>query len=550
MKDSAYTFSRAPQAYVPRSVFNMGHQIKTTLGTDYLYPIYVEEVLPADTFEFSHSLFGRMTTPLTPVMDELYLDTFFFYVPYRLIDSNFKKLMGEAPSKGLPSNDLVAPMLTGKVDFNSLYDYLGIPPNVDNLSFSAYAARAYTYVYNDWFRDANLIDPVNVYGSYEYGDDLDVADERISSYTLRKRGKRLDYFTGCLPWPQRGPSTYLPIGIRAPVRTMAGVADTGDIASSTNVGLWWSRIGTGEAYPDYSTTSVKGLSLSSPNVQSGRATSCYEGSMIDSSTLHAVVPRNLWADLTDATAVTVNQLREAVAVQHLYEAFARGGSRYTEIIRSTFDVVSPDARLQRSEYLGGSSTRLNVTTVAQTSATVGGSTPLGNLAAFVTVNSNASWKKSFTEHGIIIGLANIRADLSYSQGLHRKFSRSTRLDFYWPQLANLGEQAVLNKEIFAQGTSVDNDVFGYQERWAELRYHPNVITGTFRPTHPQSLDVWHLSQEFDSLPLLNQSFIEEDVPIDRVVAVTNEPPFMLWGDFKVKAARPLPLYSIPGLERL
>lgn len=519
MKPS-YTFSRAPQVNVPRSVFDLGHEIKTTIGTDYLYPIYGREVLPGDTFEFSHSLFGRLSTPLTPIMDRLYLDTFFFFVPTRLIDKNFKKLMGESPV-GQPDNNVVVPKLTapeGGVEFNSLYDYFRVRPGVGGLKFSPYKMRAYTYIYNDWFRDANLIEPVPVFGSFDYPP-ADNAVESTESYTLLKRAKRLDYFTGALPWPQRGPTSYLPIGESAEVR-MVGSDGVTPLAQGT---ILSDKL-------DAKSGIFRGWS---------NGVEIPEGSTI-----------RLAADLSDATAVTVNQLREAVAVQRLYESFARGGSnRYIEVLFSTFGVRSPDARLQRSEYLGGSSTLMSVTTVAQTSASEQGS-PLGNLASFVTVNNRASWQKSFTEHGYIIGVANVRADLSYSQGLDREDTRTTRLDFYWPQLANLGEQAILNKEIFAQGTEEDDDVFGYQERWAEYRYHPNSITGTFRPDHPQSLDVWHLSQEFESLPALNKSFIEENVPIDRVIAVTDEPPVLLWGEFFVKAARPLPLYSIPGLERM
>lgn len=548
-----YTFSRAPQVNIPRSVFDLSHQIKTTIDVDYLYPIFAEEILPGDTFDFSHSLFGRLTTPLTPIMDRLFLDTFFFFVPTRLIDSNFKKLMGESPV-GMLDNNVVVPKINSGdgVDFNSIYDYLGIPPSVGNLDFSPYKMRAYTYIYNDWFRDANLIEPRPVFGSFDYPP-ADGAEESISSYGLLKRSKRLDYFTGCLPWPQRGPDTYFPIGVDAPVITLNKNADKliegTPFHDSEVTSLKFTRRTDGSLFTADSNHDALGFSAAGEwNLSAGHLDGSY---LRTSDTTHTTIaPRNLWADLTEATAVTVNQLREAIAVQHLYEAFARGGSnRYIEILRSTFDVVSPDARLQRSEYLGGSSTEMNVTTVAQTSESSPDS-PLGNLASFVTVNNRASFKKSFTEHGYIIGVANVRSDLSYSQGLHRSDSRTTRLDFYWPQLANLGEQPVLNKEIFAQGTDADDDVFGYQERWAEYRYHPNMITGTFRPSHPQSLDVWHLSQEFGSLPRLNKSFIEEAVPIDRVLAVTDEPAVMLWGQYFIKAARPMPLYSIPGLERM
>lgn len=533
---SNHVFSRAPQVNVPRSVFRRNHSIKTTIGTDYLYPIYVDEVLPGDTFEFRQELFGRLTTPLTPLMDDLYLDTFYFAIPVRLVDDNFKRLMGESPV-GLPDDDIVAPVLNSGengFDFNSLWDFLGIPPKVANLDVLAWYPRAYNLVYNEWFRDTNIIEPIPVAGK--------LADssraESVDDYILRKRCKRLDYFTGALPWPQRGPEVGVGLTGNAPL-ALAG-------SSYPVITLYNNSSQNNMSSSDYLAAGVEVDSQQTTyKFKAGGTYNCYLQLRDDATGLDRIV-----ADLSQASAITINQLREAVAIQHLYEVFARSGSgRYIEILRGAFGVISPDARLQRPEYLGGSSARMNVTTVAQTSASQENS-PLGNLSSFVTVTSGAYWKKSFTEHAIILGLANIRAKLSYSQGLNRMFSRRDRLDFFWPQLANLGEQAILNKEIFAQGTSADDDVFGYQERWAEYRYKPDTITGTFRPTHPQSLDVWHLSQEFESLPVLNESFINENVPIERVVAVPSEPPLMLWGDFQIKAARPMPLYSVPGLQRL
>lgn len=546
---SNHVFSRAPSVNVPRSVFRRNHSIKTTIGTDYLYPIYVDEVLPGDTFEFRQELFGRLTTPLTPLMDDLYLDTFYFAIPVRLVDENFKRLMGESPV-GLPDDDIVSPVLNSGnsgFDFNSLWDYLGIPPKVSNLDVVAWYPRAYNLVYNEWFRDTNLIEPIPVAGKLAD----ETRTESVDDYVLRKRAKRLDYFTGALPWPQRGPEVGIGLSGNAPV-VGDGYALNFSTLSNEN-GKAWLYSQSGSSVPSkamFVSTSSSGIDpvkgsapvVSNATLEGNRA--------VGLPSPDAAFSSHAFADLSEAGAITINALREAVAIQHLYEIFARNGSgRYIDILRGAFGVISPDARLQRPEYLGGSSDRMNVTTVAQTSASQEDS-PLGNLASFVTINSGAYWKKSFTEHTIILGLANVRAKLSYSQGLNKMFSRRDRLDFYWPQLANLGEQAVLNKEIYAQGTDEDDDVFGYQERWAEYRYKPDTITGTFRPTHPQSLDVWHLSQEFESLPLLNQSFIEEAVPIERVVAVPSEPPLMLWGDFNIKAARPMPLYSVPGLQRL
>lgn len=540
---SAYTFSRAPQVNIPRSVFRRNHSLKTTMDVDYLYPIYVDEVLPGDTFEFSQHLFGRLSTPLTPLMDNLYLDTFYFAIPVRLVDKEFKRMMGERPF-GDVRNDYTTPMLnTGAdgVDFMSLYDYLNIPPKVANLDFLAWYPRAYNLVYNEWFRDENLCPAAKLAGVAEDGT---VGTEVLADYVLRKRGKRLDYFTGCLPWPQKGEAVRIALGESAPVvgNGMAlGVTD-----GTTNFGLCSSSGALTGFSGDY------GKSLGDTHTV---------GSIFPNSSLVGLstdgTKSGLKADLTSAFASTINQLREAFAVQHLLEAWARGGTRYIELLRSCFNVVSPDARQQRPEYLGGTSVPLVSTTVAQTSESTANS-PLGNLASFVTMTSHATWKKSFTEHTIILGLANVRADLSYQQGLPRMYSRRTKYDFYWPQLANLGEQAVFNKEIYAQGSdvkdsdgnAVDDNVFGYQERWAEYRYHYNMITGKMRSTDSQSLDVWHLAQHFSALPVLNQSFIEEAVPIDRVVAVTDEPSVILWGQFDLKCARPMPLYSVPGLSRM
>lgn len=542
---SKYVFSRAPQVNIPRSVFRRNHSLKTTIGCDYLYPIFVDECLPGDTFEFRQKLFGRLTTPLTPLMDDLYLDTFYFAVPVRLVDDNFKRLMGESPV-GLPDTDITAPMLNSGsgFDFGSLWDYLGIPPAVGNLDVSAWYPRAYNLVWNEWFRDTNLIEPIPVAGKLADS----TQDETVDDYVLRKRMKRLDYFTGCLPWPQRGEEVGIGLSGNAPV-VGDGTSFTLASSDSRQVVLYGGATASRVCTPLAGTLSTAG-SIPAMGTEPFVSASGTGDRSLGVPTADSGLSSHAFADLSEVGAITINALREAVAIQHLYEIFARSGSgRYIELLRGAFGVISPDARLQRPEYLGGSSERMNVTTIAQTSQSTEES-PLGNLASFVTVNSGASWKKSFTEHTIIIGLANVRAKLSYSQGLNRMFTRKSRLDFYWPQLANLGEQSVFNREIYAQGTDADDDVFGYQERWAEYRYKPDNITGAFRPTHPQSLDVWHLSQEFETLPLLNESFIEENVPISRVVAVPSEPPLMLWGDFEIKAARPMPLYSVPGLNRL
>lgn len=546
---SDHVFSLAPTLNAPRSTFKRPFQLKTTIDVDYLYPIYCDEVLPGDTVKFKFSLFGRLSTPIVPIMDRLYLDTFFFAVPIRLIDKNWEKLQGARPFGDL--NDVVvAPMLkTGDsssdtdnwVSPMSLSDFIGIPPNVPNLEFSPYWHRAYNLIWNEWFRPEYICNAVPVAGVHEDGT---VTEEKISDYKLLKRGKRLDAFTGCNPFPQVGNAVEVPLGGNAPVignGMVFGVTD-----GINNFGIT-SSSGALTAYgADY------GKSLGSAHAAGSIAPNSSLLGLTKDSSKSGVV-----ADLSAASAITINQLRNAFATQQYFEALARGGSRYIEIIRSIFNVISPDARMQRPEYLGGSSNIVDVTTVAQTSST-DSTSPQGNLSAFCTVSSEGFFSKSFTEHCVIIGLANVRADLAYQQGLPRMFSRKTRFDWYLPQFANVGEVAVLNKELYAQGdkvlasdqTPVDDGVFGYQEAWYEYRYHPDMITGKFRSTDAQSLDYWHLAQKFDGLPKLDPDFVLEKVPIDRCLAVNDEPSVILSGAFNSVWSRPMPLYSVPGLSRL
>lgn len=545
-------FSLNPHVDISRSRFDRSASVKTSFNVGDIVPFYLEEVLPGDTFQVKSSKVVRMQTLLTPMMDNVYLDTYYFFVPNRLVWNHWKEFCGEnTESAWIPETEYNIPQLVSPATdgwkVGSIADYFGIPTGVPGLSVNALPFRAYALIMNEWFRDQNLQDPLVV-----PLDDSTVTGVNTGTFVtdVAKGGlpyiasKYHDYFTSCLPSPQKGPDVTIPVAQAAnvPVVPLADKVPSSLIGNQTYTA---SFVGT-----PFSVDTTRGIGF---KTLSGQQDSVSSGSTGVGEALPVI--DNLWAVQSgNAQAATINQLRLAFQIQKFYEQQARGGSRYTEVVRSFFGVTSPDARLQRPEYLGGNRVPINVNQVIQQSGTESTGTPQGTVVGMSqTTDTHADFMKSFTEHGFIIGVMVARYDHTYQQGLNRMWSRKDKFDYYWPVFANIGEQAVKNKEIFATGSaegSKDDEVFGYQEAWADYRYKPSQVTGEMRSQYEQSLDVWHLADDYAQLPTLSDSWIREDkTNVDRVLAVTSQVSNQLFADIYVTnyATRPMPMYSVPGL---
>ena len=537
-RNSEYNFAENPQVGVSRSRFQRNNDSKTTFNTGDLIPIYLDEVLPGDTHQVDVACVMRMATPIFPVMDNAFCDFYFFFVPNRLLWEHWKEFMGENKQTAwTPKTEYSVPQVTaptGGWEEGTLADYLGLPTKVEGISVSALPGRAYGLIYNEWFRNQNVTQPtlVEVTDATTTGknDGSATNDSAITLAKPLKAAKVFDYYTGALPEPQKGEPITIPLNGSARLRVYKDQELT-DVIDGT--GAKWKDIWTWNDEPEGIDGKKNGTQITLTQVGSG-----------------AGLENDGWVgtDLSSVSAATINQLRQAFQIQKLLEKDARGGTRYREVLREHFGVISPDSRVQIPEYLGGYRLPINVSQVIQTSST-DGTSPLGNTAALsVTTMNKPMFTKSFTEHGFIMGLAVVRTDQTYQQGIERMWSRTGRYDYYWPVLANIGEQAILNKEIYAQGNAKDREAFGYQEAWADYRYKPSKVTGLFRSNAAQSLDAWHYAQDYDALPTLSTAWMEQnDTEMKRTLAVQNQPDFIADFYFMNKTTRCMPVYSIPGL---
>ena len=569
-RNSESRFAQVPQANIRRARFKRDYSNITTINEGDLVPIYVDEVLPGDTVSLNQNSLIRMSTPLYPVMDNAYCDFYYFFVPCRLLWNHWENLMGQNDSTyWAEKTEYSVPQTkapSGGWAAGTIADYMGIPTKVAGISVNSLPLRAYARIWNEWFRDENLQQPV-----VQDTDDSDntgsntgtqLTDAQNGGLPL-KVGKRHDYFTSCLPAPQKGEAATIPINLGglAPVQTYASLG----AYPQQGQPLQWTGVPGNTAISG--TADYNGNFFGLDNSGGDNKTKLYEaGEQIFSKEGTPVAPLNLAANLSKiipsmdgegitptGLALTINDLRQAIALQHILEADARGGTRYVELLAHEFGVTSPDSRLQRSEYIGGSCVPININQVIQTSGT-NETSPQGNTAAYsMTTSRDKMVSYSAVEHGYIIGLACIRVDHSYQQGLSRMWTRKGRFDFYHPMLANLSEQAVLNQEIYAQGNAKDTEVFGYQEAWADYRYHPNIVTGEMRSNYQQSLDAWHYADYYEELPMLSSTWIQEGTEnIDRTLAVQAETSHQFIADFYFDQTwtRPLPIYSVPGLTSI
>ena len=568
-----HRFSDAPAMYMKRTKFDRSHVYKTTFDSGKLIPVFIDEVLPGDTTRMSVNYFARLATPIKPIMDNIYLDWFFFFVPNRLVWEHWQNFCFEQEDPD-DSTDYVIPTVTatgnsGNAYIGSLWDYFGLPVNTPgNLSgVSALPFRGVYLIWNEWFRDENLQKSVKI----QKGDTNEVLNSARSSeqpawvfttgtsivpgLACPPRGKRHDYFTSALPWTQKGPG--VSVGLAGTASIVDPSPTTGYLLHSTSNQLAVVNAYGGNASSHGGERIARGSGSIKFNNRGGDSdfsnVGGFAGDSTDYVTLSAqsantYLGNDSYVDLDTSSIFTINSLRTAFQMQKFYERLARGGSRYTEVLRSFFGVVSPDARLQRPEFLGSFTKMVNVNPIAQTSAT-DDTSPQGNLSAYgVTAAKFHGFTKSFVEHGYIFGFVCARADLTYQQGISKMWLRSTVYDFYWPTFAHLGEQAIELREIYAQGTEADTTVFGYQERYAEYRYKPSQITGKFRSSVTGgTLDKWHLSQFFSNAPTLNEEFIIENPPIERIIAVQDEPEFLLDIGFRYTTVRPMPMFGTPGL---